>query len=180
MSHQFRISGLRHMFFDSLKTKLGVRNYRIVCSTAVIALLTGITIPVALAINKQESFADGAALSNVVDVRFLNTQTGSGLSETYSGGASNLIKTKDGKYVLIDTGNKDSGSVKRIKAALKKWQGSDSLVIDYLVISHLDGDHYGNASTLISDSKVKVNNVVIKYEAPSCLKLPRKRLPTMI
>ena len=171
MSDKLRIGGLRHAVFGGLRQKLGVRNYRILGGAAAVALVAIIAVPLAISINKGDSFAASDNLESVIDIRFLNTQSQYStspynLSEEYDGNEANLIKTKDGKYVLIDTGNPDLGIRKRIKAALKEWQNSDSkVVIDYLIVSHSDKDHYGNAASLINDEKIEVKNVVMKYEA---------------
>lgn len=158
MSKKFRISGLNKM--------IGIRRNRLLCLMASVVLVTASAVTAALVVNKDTSFADTNNVESVVDIRFLNTQNGDGLAAEY-GGESNLIVTKDKKYVLIDTGQTDKENRRRIKAELDKYQNngvSGKVTIDYLIISHLDVDHYGNAATLINNDNITVKNVVIKRE----------------
>ena len=88
-----------------------------------------------------------------------------GKSQGY--GNAMILKTMDNKYVLMDTGYKKSGdtSVKNlIYSELVGLQGSENVTIDYLIISHLDADHYGNAIGILNDKKITVKNLVIKNE----------------
>ena len=99
-----------------------------------------------------------------VKVNFLNTMNNSKLSKVYGNNLCVLLQTKDNKYVLVDTGDKDDKMVSIIYNALKSAQGTDNVVIDYMIISHLDDDHYGNAVSLINKSNITVKNVIVKYE----------------
>lgn len=98
---------------------------------------------------------------DVVSVTFPNLWKSGG-----DPGASNsfILKTMDNKYVLMDTGQTE-GSKELIYNSFKELQKSDDIVIDYLVISHLDGDHYGNAVRIMNDEKFTVSNIVLKYES---------------
>ncbi|MBR3132258.1 InlB B-repeat-containing protein [Candidatus Saccharibacteria bacterium] len=130
-----------------------------------IIILTGF-IPTIILSSNEKTFADDTN-QNSVEVRFLNSQLNPAYSIDQKGNEANIIKTLDNKYVLIDTGNKNERIQKLIKDTLSEYQNGKkggSVVIDYLIVSHLDGDHYGNAAAIIQDKDVKVKNVAIKYE----------------
>lgn len=77
-----------------------------------------------------------------------------------------LLETRDKKFILFDTGDKSAAIRNIIYNRLKQSQGAATkVVIDYLVISHFDGDHWGNAVELIQDQRILVRNVIIKNEA---------------
>ena len=169
MSKKFRIDGFRYAIVSGLNRMVGTRRSRLLCLVTSVVLVVMSAATVALVMNKEASFADTDSAQSVVDIRFLNTQSGGGFenADEYSGNESNLIKTKDNKYVLIDTGNKDKEIRRRIKAELDKYQNdgvSGKVTIDYLIISHLDQDHYGNAVALINNDNIAVKNVVVKRE----------------
>ena len=168
MNGAFHIGGFRHTFLRYVNTVIGLHRSRLLWSIVGV-LVFGFAISSVLMVHHDDSFADVTDGQSVVDFRFLNTQTGDGFDngEGYSANESNLIVTKDNKYVLIDTGNNDQGIRKRIKAELNKYQNGGSngnVVIDYLIISHLDYDHYGNAVELIANTSITVKNVVVKRE----------------
>jgi hypothetical protein len=77
-----------------------------------------------------------------------------------------ILKTMDDKYVLMDTGyKKGSGEVKDIiYSELSALQETENVVVDYMILSHLDDDHIGNAIGLLKDEKVTIKNVVVKNE----------------
>ena len=104
---------------------------------------------------------DQSSREKVVDVFFLNTQTNS--SKVEEANEANIIKTKDDKYILIDTGNKDSKELNAIYKTLKAWQKNETVTIDYLIISHMHSDHYGNAVDIINNKKFIVKNLIIKW-----------------
>lgn len=91
--------------------------------------------------NKVTDRPDGAAPGNVI-----------------------ILKTLDDKYVMMDTGPKTANIREVIYNAFKELQGRDDIVVDYLVISHLDGDHYGNATTLMNDEHFTFKNIIYKHE----------------
>ena len=139
---------------------LWVFSLLLVAGTAIIAVATRVI---------EHGFENtSAAVSKdsgkMVEVRLLNTQNNSTLTKTYSGNESIIIKTHDDKYVLIDAGNEDSKIEKVIYNALKDFQGTTNVVIDYLFISHLDEDHAGGAYKVIGDDKILVKNVIVKNE----------------
>lgn len=55
------------------------------------------------------------------------------------------IENKSGQSILIDTGNKDSGVLKQIQTVRSCYK----IHIDYLILTHPDQDHIGEASRLI-------------------------------
>ncbi|MBR3132391.1 InlB B-repeat-containing protein [Candidatus Saccharibacteria bacterium] len=161
---KFCIGGARNAIFGTARRWSG---FRIVCGLMVMALFLTIIIPVALHSSEKESFADSGSSRGVVDIRFLNVHNNAEIDNVSAIRESNLIRTIDNKYVLIDTGSKNAGIRKVIKGALDNYQNggnSGSVVIDYLIISHLDADHFGNAADLINDKNIKVKNVIMKYE----------------
>lgn len=75
-----------------------------------------------------------------------------------------ILKTLDGKYVLMDTGPHTANIRSVIYDTLVNLQGKSQVTIDYLVLSHLDGDHYGNAVSFINNSNFSFKNIVLKHE----------------
>ncbi len=110
-----------------------------------------------------------------IKVYFLNTQNAPSMSETYTSNQAVIVQTVDNKYVLFDTGNKDNDILKIIYNRLKKSQGESKVVIDYLIISHLDSDHYGNAVDIMNNNNIKVKNLIIKYETVTAGKITAKK-----
>ncbi len=66
-------------------------------------------------------------------------------------GDSTLIELPDGKVMLIDGGNDTKGTKKNI---LRYLNALDIRVIDYLVITHTDGDHCGGLEEVFRYKKV--------------------------
>jgi len=66
-------------------------------------------------------------------------------------GDSAFIKLPDGKTVLIDCGICDDGVYKSITSALAVYSVNK---IDYLVLTHPDSDHVGNAYKIITDYQI--------------------------
>lgn len=174
---RLQINGLRYRLYV-LKKRLGTKYYYSFFSILAIIILTAIIFPLTLLANKEESFADAYLdQEKVVEIRFLNTQTNAALGTdangkaiTYNGDEANLIKTKDDKYVLIDTGilneREGFGAKKIIYDALYDWQNggeNGKVTIDYLIISHMHSDHFGNAVNIINDANFQVNNLIIKF-----------------
>jgi competence protein ComEC len=73
----------------------------------------------------------------------------------YGQGDCTLIRTKYNKVVVVDTGEEDS----LFTYLLKHQIGT----IDYLILSHFDSDHCGNAFDVLENLKVK--NIVIGVQA---------------
>lgn len=61
------------------------------------------------------------------------------------------IENKKGQNILIDTGNRDSGVLNQIR----KVEQCQKISIDYLVLTHPDQDHIGEAYNLIAKGFVK-------------------------
>ena len=61
------------------------------------------------------------------------------------------MENNKGGNILIDTGNKDSGVLKQIK----KIKNCYKYNIDYLILTHPDQDHIGEAENLIRKGIVK-------------------------
>ena len=115
---------------------------------------------------------------SLVDTYFLNTQKGTYLDDNnkkknYNSNAAIIIKTADNKCVLLDTANSinakgDTGHhLTLIKNGMEKanCKKSGKYHLDYLIISHLDPDHYGNAIHISTDKNIVVDNLIIKYES---------------
>ncbi len=84
------------------------------------------------------------------------------------GNADNcLIKTKNDKYIMIDTGRyifKDSSSAKMV--TLEYFYDKNIRNIDTLVLTHYDSDHSGGLIDILKEVKVK-NLVIPKLECSS-------------
>ena len=86
-------------------------------------------------------------------------------SKKLAPGNAIILKTLDNKYVLMDTGPKLTSIQNAIYSKLSKLQNNTTVTIDYLVISHLDSDHCGNAITMMHHpEKCKIKNIVLKHE----------------
>ncbi len=69
-------------------------------------------------------------------------------------GDSELIRTPNGKYILIDSGPKES------EERLKKYLTSESVSeIEYFVVTHPHSDHMGNAAWVLENYDVR--NVIL-------------------
>lgn len=78
-----------------------------------------------------------------------------GFSVTYidvGEGDATFIRFPDGKTMLIDCGEKDKDNMKSLRAYLSHYC-KDGL--DYLMITHPDSDHVGNAADVIEEYGVK-------------------------
>lgn len=79
-------------------------------------------------------------------------------------GDSSYIHTKDGKNILIDTGEGDSPRYPYGEKILFPYLISkNARTIDYLFISHFDSDHYGGSIKILKELNVK--NLVIPNPA---------------
>lgn len=81
-----------------------------------------------------------------------------------SAGNAIILKTLDDKYVLMDTGPSTADVRSVIYNTLASLQGKSQVTIDYLILSHLDLDHCGNAVSFINDSNFSFKNIVLKHE----------------
>ncbi len=105
---------------------------------------------------------------DIVNVYFINVHNNSKYTtNTKSNGEAIIIKTRDNKYVLYDTGFNDIKIKNNIYTQLKALQNKSTVVIDYMVISHSHSDHAGNVLNILNDSKISVKNVVVKKESLS-------------
>ncbi len=66
-------------------------------------------------------------------------------------GDATLIRLSDGKIMLIDCGESGEFNAKYISSAVNAVGGK----IDYLVLSHPDADHVGNAEYLLDNFKIE-------------------------
>ena len=105
--------------------------------------------------------------SKMAEVYFLNTtKTRSSLANTnINSNEAIIIKTVTGRYILLDTGDNNATIKNIIYNRLSKLQNKEKVTIDYMIISHSDGDHSGNAANILKDSKMIVKNLIIKKEA---------------
>ena len=67
-------------------------------------------------------------------------------------GDSSIIQLPDGKIMMIDGGNDDAATEKRIMRYLNALKID---TIDYLVLTHADSDHCGALDTVLKYKKVK-------------------------
>ena len=79
-------------------------------------------------------------------------------------GDCSLIRFSDGVVLVIDTGDRNLKTYEAIKNYFKS-HGVEK--IDYLMITHPDSDHVGNAVNLLND--FIVDNVFIPYLYPSLI-----------
>src|SRR4051812_32243721 len=68
------------------------------------------------------------------------------------GGAATLLVTPAGEALLIDTGNPGRRDPDRIVKAVTEVAGLRQ--IDYLIVTHYHGDHFGGALTLVEQLPV--------------------------
>ncbi len=77
-----------------------------------------------------------------------------------------FIHFPDGKNMLIDCGKKSDKTLKTIERALKVYSVKD---IDYLILTHSDSNHIGNAISIINSYNIKcayVNNILTPENFP--------------
>ncbi len=101
---------------------------------------------------------------DTLSISFPNIYNHSSMTKQFTGGDSIILKTIDNKYALIDTGNSNEKIKEIIYNKLKAYQNKTKVTIDYLIISHLDSDHHGNAVSIINDSNITIRNLIIKHE----------------
>jgi len=102
-----------------------------------------------------------------IEVYFLNVINSPSLNiqeDEDTGGESVILKTLDNKYILYDTGLEKNEIYNMIYNKLKELQGTSNVTLDYLIVSHFDKDHVGNAKRIINSNKITVKNIVLKYE----------------
>lgn len=104
---------------------------------------------------------------NSLEAYFLNTYNKKSYNTSYVGNDAFIFRTSDGKYVLLDTGIKSSDIKNTIYNGLKNLQDSTMVTIDYMIISHMHSDHFGNAIDILNDNKINVKNLIIKREKTS-------------
>ena len=112
---------------------------------------------------------------NYAEVYFLNIYNKPSILSTltndatykngYGLGLSAIIKTIDDKYILIDTGMKNSAVKNVIYDQLSEIQDNSQVTIDYMIITHSHGDHSGNAVSILKDANINTKNVIMKKES---------------
>ena len=107
--------------------------------------------------------------SNYIEAYFLNTYNKSTYKESHTTNNAFIFKTSNNKYVLLDTGIKANDIKKNIYNELKGLQGKNKVTIDYMIISHMHGDHYGNAINIINDSNITIKKLILKREKTSSI-----------
>lgn len=70
-------------------------------------------------------------------------------------GDSFLIKTKNGKAVLIDSGNKTNNFDSGQDAIIPTLRFNGIETIDYVLITHIDSDHYLGLQSITDEIKIK-------------------------
>ena len=107
---------------------------------------------------------NGNCSKSLMDVYFLNTYTNA--EETHSIGEAIVIRTCTNRYVLLDTGVQDAKSAQFIYKKLSELQGfPEKVVIDYLILSHMHNDHFGNIADLVSNPNIVVGEAIAKYDS---------------
>lgn len=99
-------------------------------------------------------------------------------------GDSILINFSDGKNMLIDAGVKDDATADYIVKCIEK---SDTETLDYLLLTHPDGDHIGNAEAIIERFSVgkifapKINDASVYPEFSAAMKIAiDKKTPVIV
>ena len=64
------------------------------------------------------------------------------------GGNATLVVSPTGESLLIDTGNAGAGAVRDATRIMEAASDAGLSKIDYLIITHWHGDHYGGLSEL--------------------------------
>jgi hypothetical protein len=118
-----------------------------------------------------------AIKTDLIEGYFLDTQMSNSTDEAI------IFKTYDDKLILIDTGYDYDYNI--ILSKLKDLSKTSTITIDYLIISHGHGDHYGSLSQLLDhvkdigmedddfpgDTEIIINNFIYKeISLPSELK----------
>ena len=75
-------------------------------------------------------------------------------------GDSTLIRLPDNKVLLFDTGASSKNNKEKLLSNLKALNNK----IDYLILSHPDKEHYGNAIDVINNCTVKKGLDPLYYE----------------
>ena len=70
-----------------------------------------------------------------------------------AGKADAILLSKDGKYIMIDTGEESLSN-----EILAYFKNNNIKKLDYLIITHFDKDHVGSAATIINS--IEVDNVL--------------------
>ena len=94
-------------------------------------------------------------------VNTLNSIIVKGTADESPHGEAIIMKTATGKYVLLDAGSEKEKGVETIIEFLKTLQGTDQPVIDYLIVSHMHGDHAGGVRILLKKDVV-IRNIIYK------------------
>ena len=99
-----------------------------------------------------------------VTVAFPNIYNAPGMKTRYTNGECVILETADGKCVILDTGSEYTVAAQIIYERLRALQKREDVYVDYMIVSHLDGDHYGNAVLLMESEHVTVGHLIIKRE----------------
>ena len=98
-------------------------------------------------------------------VMFLPTQYGADINSD----EAILLKSQDGSLALVDTGdgagNKNICS--RVISYLHKYAGvsdSETVQLEYLILSHEHRDHVSCLKELLNNSKIKIKNIIAKKQ----------------
>ena len=89
-------------------------------------------------------------------------------------GNSTVVKFSDGKVFLFDVGTESDKNYEKIKSVLEALSVTE---IEYLVLSHADGEHIGNLSKILDDYSVKtvyMPKILIKEKYPEFSAVYRK------
>ena len=115
--------------------------------------------------NKKASANVTVKKENLMAGFFLNSMNNPKFSKKLGANNAFIFRSIGGKYIVVDTGVKSSEIVNLVYNKLKSLQNSNTVVVDYLVLSHFDNDHYGNMADIISNDKIIVKEIIIKEES---------------
>ena len=113
--------------------------------------------------------------SKYMEVFFLNTynakdildatKDGDDYKNGFSNGEAFIVKTKDNRYVLIDTSFDHKAVIDSIYNQMKNIQKTNKVKFDYLIITHSHNDHAGGALSLINNENISFNKLIMKRES---------------
>ena len=106
-------------------------------------------------------------ITNSIEGYFLNTQIDyeeDGKNKFFTSNESLLFKTENGKIIMVDTADNNEQVQNVIINKLREISSSDQIVIDYLLMTHPHGDHFGNLEYIITHPNIRVKNIIYKKE----------------
>ena len=105
-------------------------------------LLTALSLFLISGCSPKEAVKEEISVTTGFSVHFIDVGNGDSI----------FIRFHDGKNMLIDCGAKQKNNLENIERVLDTYSVKS---IDYLVLTHPDGDHVGNAQSIIRKYNVE-------------------------